>query len=279
MRFAIIIPAYNEESNLPKTLQSLVEQSLLPTQLIVVNDNSTDDTFKIASDFSQTHHFIKVIDRMSEAVSLPGAKVIETFYAGLEHIDHEFDVICKFDADLSFPSNYLESLANEFKTEPSLGMVGGFCEVEKDGKWVLEDLTGKDHIRGALKAYRKACFDDIGGLKKAMGWDTIDEQLARYYGWKVKTLDHLRVKHWKPTGSTYKSKNGRLQGEAFKRMRFGFTLSLIGLTKLALKKKSLKYWFEGLSGYLNCKEEALVTPDQGTFIRKWRWQKIKKKLF
>jgi predicted transglutaminase-like cysteine proteinase len=29
----------------------------------------------------------------------------------------------------------------------------------KNGDWILENLTDKDHIRGALKAYRKATFN------------------------------------------------------------------------------------------------------------------------
>jgi len=52
---------------------------------------------------------------------------------------------------------------------------------------VLEDLTNKDHLRGALKSYRKECFDAIGGLKSSMGWDTVDELLAQYHGWKICT--------------------------------------------------------------------------------------------
>ena len=42
-----------------------------------------------------------------------------------------------------------------FQSDDKIGMVGGFCYIEKNGNWVLENLTDKDHIRGALKAYRK----------------------------------------------------------------------------------------------------------------------------
>jgi hypothetical protein len=38
----------------------------------------------------------------------------------------------------------------------------------------------------------------MGGLKAAMGWDTVDELLSTFYGWKVVT-DALIVKHLKPT--------------------------------------------------------------------------------
>jgi hypothetical protein len=40
-------------------------------------------------------------------------------------------------------------------------MVGGFV-TSKNGEWILENLTDKDHIRGALKAYRKETFNKWG---------------------------------------------------------------------------------------------------------------------
>jgi hypothetical protein len=39
----------------------------------------------------------------------------------------------------------------------------------------------------------------MGGLKAAMGWDTVDELLSTFYGWKVVTDATLIVKHLKPT--------------------------------------------------------------------------------
>lgn len=123
-------------------------------------------------------------------------------------MDDDYDIICKFDADLIFPDNYLEQLAFLFKENDRLGMASGFCYVEKNGDWVLENLTRKDHIRGALKAYRKQCFTDIGKLKPSMGWDTVDELLAKYYNWDILTDERLHVKHLKPTGISYNRNSG-----------------------------------------------------------------------
>ncbi len=55
MKYYIIIPAYNEEAFMSLTLQSLVEQTILPTKIVVVNDNSTDKTPEIVSEFANTH--------------------------------------------------------------------------------------------------------------------------------------------------------------------------------------------------------------------------------
>ena len=47
MDISIIIPAHNEEDCIAQTLDSLVNQSLRPKQVVIVNDNSTDGTKKI----------------------------------------------------------------------------------------------------------------------------------------------------------------------------------------------------------------------------------------
>ncbi len=46
----------------------------------------------------------------------------------------------------------------------------------------------KFHVRGATKIYRSACWQDIGGLIKAPGWDTLDEVKANMFGWTTCTL-------------------------------------------------------------------------------------------
>ena len=223
--------------------------------------------------------FITSITISSEEKHQPGSKVVKAFYKGLDLIDENYDILCKFDADLIFPNNYLERISEIFQNNTSCGLAGGFCYIEKDGEWVLENLTNKDHIRGALKAYRKQCFQDMGGLKESMGWDTVDELLAQYHGWEIKTDESLHVKHLKPTGATYSKASKYKQGEAFKKMRYGFLLALIATAKLAVKKRSLTFFFNTITGFIKAKNEFIVTKEEGKFIRKLRWRNIKKKLF
>jgi len=51
MKFVVIIPAYNEKDFISLCLDSILTQTLLPTQLIIVNDNSTDETLSIDARF------------------------------------------------------------------------------------------------------------------------------------------------------------------------------------------------------------------------------------
>ena len=280
MRFYIVIPAHNEEGFIGLTLQSLIDQSLPPTKVVVVDDNSTDNTAAIVNEIARKHPWISMVSNTSTVEHLPGGKIINAFYKGYDTLDSDFDVICKFDADLIFPKNYLETLAEHYQKNPELGMVAGHCYIHKKGKWQLENLTSKEHIRGPLKAYRKACFLEIGGLKRSMGWDTIDELLALYNNWQFKTDESLQVKHLKPTGANYNRNAKYLQGTALYKMRYGFILALFSALKLAYKKQHIRLFWDYIMGYLKAlknKEPFIITQDQGAFVRAYRWKNIKRK--
>lgn len=282
MNIYIVIPAHNEELLIGQTLTSLVNQTILPTKIVVVDDNSTDGTSAEVQKFISKHSYISLVNTNSSTDHMPGSKVINAFYQGFKTLDSNYDIISKFDADLIFPKNYLEILIANFKNNKKIGMFGGFCYIQKNGEWVLENLTNKDHIRGALKSYRKACFDAIGGLKPAMGWDTIDELLAQFHNWEIKTDTSLHVKHLKPTGNIYNPKAKYKQGEAFYRMRYGFIITLIASIKLALLKKKPKLIIDYIRGFLKAKKDKqqfLVSASEGTFIRKLRWKKMLSKIF
>lgn len=281
MNFYIIIPAHNEESSIGLTLDSLVNQTLPPKRIVVVNDNSSDNTQSIVENYKAQYPWITLVNSQSTNEHLPGSKIINAFYKGYETLDDHYDVICKFDADLIFPINYLEKLASHFRENDKLGMAAGFCYIEKNGDWIMENLTRKDHIRGALKAYRKPCFLQIGKLKPSMGWDTVDELLAKYYGWELLTDDSLQVKHLKPTGISYNKASKYLQGEAMYKMRYGFTITLISALKLAYKKRRLDLFRDYMLGYFKAKKNKityLVTEDEGKFIRNLRWKGMLGKL-
>lgn len=280
MNFYIIIPAHNEAEVIAQTLQSLTEQTLQAKQIVVVNDNSSDHTQQIVEEFTRSHSNISLINNQSSNKHLPGSKIINAFYKGYDTLDADYDVICKFDADLIFPENYLERLAYHFTENNRLGMAAGFCYIKKENQWVLENLTSKDHIRGALKAYRNECFEAIGQLKVSMGWDTVDELLARYHGWELLTDDTLKVKHLRPTGISYNKASKYLQGEAMYKMRYGFLITLISAVKLAWKKGSFRLFINYISGYFRAKQrglERLVTKSEGKFIRQLRWKGIRSK--
>ena len=282
MDYYIVIPAHNEEQFIALTLDSLISQTLLPKKVVIVNDNSTDKTAEIVLAYAKNHPFITLVEKKSSAIHLPGSKVIQAFNTGLESVDANYDVIMKADADLIFPLNYLETINKHFQSDVHIGMAGGFCYIEKNGEWILENLTDKDHIRGALKAYRKETFQQIGGLKAQMGWDTVDELLCKFYNWKVVTDATLQVKHLKPTGANYNKTARYKQGEAFYTLGYGFIITAIASAKLALMKKKPLLFLDYINGFWKAKAARtplLVTEEQAKFIRNYRLKKMKEKIF
>lgn len=282
MKYYTIIPAYNEEAFMAATLQSLAAQTVLPAKAVVVNDNSTDRTAEIVQEFTDKYSWLSLVNKASDAIHLPGSKVIQAFNTGYKTIDEEYDIIVKLDADLILPPDYFESILEVFKNNPKAGMAGGFAYIEKNGEWILESLTDKDHIRGAFKAYRKELFLQMNRLRTAMGWDTADELLAKFYGWEVITLERLKVKHLKPTGANYDKTARYKQGAAFYTLGYGFVITAIASLKLAMKKGKPGLFIDYINGYFKAKKEnkpMLVTKEQAKFIRQYRWKKIKQKLF
>lgn len=281
MNIVIIIPAHNEETFISGMLQSIVYQSVLPKKVIVVNDSSTDGTQKIVDRFSEKYSFVEGVFHNSEAAHAPGSKVINAFHKGFETLDTNFDFIGKFDADIILPPNYFENVLALFSSDEKIGIAGGNLYIEKENCWEFEAISEKTKVRGPIKLYRKKCFEDIGGLKKSIGWDTVDELLAQYHGWKVKTDTSLHVKHLKPTGKVYSKSSKYKQGEAFYKMRYGFWLTLIASAKLASKKNSFQFFMNTMKGFSKAKRanhNFIVSEKEGEFIRKLRWQKIREKL-
>jgi hypothetical protein len=73
-----------------------------------------------------------------------------------------------------------------------------------DGKSVTEAPNDPAfHVRGATKIYRRECFEAIGGLLRATGWDTVDEIKANMLSWKTLTFPHITLIHHRPTGTAY----------------------------------------------------------------------------
>lgn len=277
MKYYIIIPAHNEAQYIALTLESLVSQTVLPTKIVVVDDNSTDETSDLVQDFALKYPFITLVKNISDTTHVPGSKVIRAFHKGFKTVTSDYDFIVKADADLIFPKNYFETIIKIFQQDETIGMAGGFAYIEKNGDWILENLTDKDHIRGAFKAYRKKCFADIGGLKPAMGWDTADELLAKFYGWKVVTDANLKVKHLKPTGANYNKSARYKQGEAFYTLGYGFWITTIASAKLAFMKRKPLLFLDYIKGFWMAKSKRsamLVNETQAKFVRKYRWKNM-----
>lgn len=288
MKILIIIPAHNEEKNIFYCLKSLEQQTFEDFKVVVVNDGSTDKTAEIAKKFVSKNPNFELLN-LEKSEHQPGAKVVRTFNAGLKSQSlTTFDIICKFDADIIFPQNYLKKISEVYTINPKAGMVSGIVKIKKSvfekdlafdfqdekRQWQFENLSSKDHVRGPVKSYRKQCLEDMNGLRTVLGWDNIDVMLAQKHGWEVVTVKALWVKHLRPTAYKYKNQKAEKLGEYFYNIGLNLPLAAVSSLKSSLKNKSLKEFFITMSAFLRQKSRRVLTSEEISYIRGLRWKNM-----
>ena len=308
MKFLIIIPAHNEEKNMLPCLESLKNQTFQDFKCVIVNDGSTDKTQEIAEKFLENNLKFRIYN-LKLSKHEPGAKVVRTFNKGLETENLEnFDVVCKFDADIIFPENYLEKINEVYEKNPKAGMVSGLVYIKKgfvnfvrkplvyaqpdkkdfttsqlhdftnQNEWTFENLSSKNHVRGPIKSYRKELFLKMKGLRAVLGWDNIDVMLCKMHGFETVTLQELWVKHLRPTAYKYKSQKAHKLGEYFYNIGLNFPLAAISSAKSSWKNKSVSEFFITMKSFLKQKNPRVLSQEEIAFIRNLRWKEIKRKL-
>jgi poly-beta-1,6-N-acetyl-D-glucosamine synthase len=201
--YVVVTPVRDEGRNIPHTIRSFASQSILPKRWIVVDDGSSDETGKLADEAARQHPWITVLHRTNRGFRKTGGGVVEAFYHWYELVRGEdWDFIGKVDADLSFDADYFERCFERFRKDPTLGVGGGTVWEYKERGWEVGSPTDPVfHVRGATKLYRRACWEQVGGLIQELGWDTVDELKANMLGWRTYTFKDLKLCHYKTTGS------------------------------------------------------------------------------
>ncbi|MDD3459184.1 MAG: glycosyltransferase family A protein [Weeksellaceae bacterium] len=282
MKYSIVIPVHNEEKHLAHCLESVLEQSLQAAEVIVVDDNSTDDSAQIATEFQRKFPQLRLIS--SETLSNhhePGAKIVNAFYKGFEQISKDWDFIVKLDADVILTANYFKKIAECFQSGQNIGIAGGVAFIEKNDEWVAENIGDKRQVRGPFKSYTKECFEKIGGIRRTIGWDTLDEIMAASQGFKVEVIPDLIVKLQKPTGTDYKKIHTQKMGQAFYKMDYGWCISTVAAAKEAWKRRRILVFFSIMNSFAVSSlrsEPKAVTKEEGRFVRRFRWRGILAKL-
>lgn len=201
-RYVVITPVRNEDRHFEQTAQSLLRQDVLPLKWIIVDDGSTDQTGAIADAYAAQHAWIEVVHRRDRGFRQPGTGVIQAFYDGFARLEGmNWDYLVKLDGDLGFDPAYFADCFRMFDLQPRLGIGGGTVYQLEGGRLQPNDNKSAFHVRGATKIYRKQCWDQIGGLLVAPGWDSLDELKANMLGWETRSFPELHVTQFKPTGS------------------------------------------------------------------------------
>ena len=95
LTLSLVIPAYNEEHHLKACLDAVAKQTILPDEVIVVDNNSTDRTAEIA----KSYKFVKVIKANKQGV---------VFARDAGFNAAKSDIIGRIDADTILPSHWVD---------------------------------------------------------------------------------------------------------------------------------------------------------------------------
>lgn len=297
MKFLIIIPVHNEANILEYGMASLAAQTHRDFTVLWVNDGSSDASGEIIEAFiSRQRDSVQYqCIHLPKSPHQPGAKVVTAFYEGLKAAKTiDYDVVCKWDADIIFPSDYLEKIAEVYQRNPKAGMVSGIVFVEQQAfipseaqnfnqeeqnRWKFESISSRNHVRGPVKSYRKECFQDMGGLKPMLGWDNADVLLAKAKGWEVITLPNVWVKHLRPTADKYAQSRYKKMGTYFYNLGLDVPLTFFAALKYAVsQKKSAAFW-QIMLFYFRQNHPRVLSEFEIKSIKKIRYQDLYNKLF
>jgi poly-beta-1,6-N-acetyl-D-glucosamine synthase len=205
LSYALVTPARNEAEFIERTIESVICQSVLPLEWVIVSDGSTDRTDEIVTGYAHHYDWLKLI-RMPERRERHFAGKVYAFKAGLERARRvSYDIIGNLDADISFDSEYFGFLLDKFERDPRLGVAG---TPYREGTVQYDyRFSRKEHVSGACQLFRRACYESIGGYipLKDGAVDLAAVVTARMHGWKTETFTDKFCIHHRPMGS---AKNG-----------------------------------------------------------------------
>ena len=178
---SVIIPAYNMADYLPDTIQSVLDQSYKNTEIIVIDDGSTDNTQEVIKRFKQDVSYYYQDNSGPSASRNRGLEIAKGKYVAF------------LDADDLWLPNKLEMQVSNILSDPNIGIVGcGYSISDADGKTIRLNVVRKNYknhekLLMALSIYQiipgsssgvlipKECFEKVGvfdvSLKIGEDWD------------------------------------------------------------------------------------------------------------
>lgn len=164
---SIIIPCYNNSDTLIETLQSIQLQTYLNTEIIIVDDCSVDDSFKLA----QTYILEKKINgNVYKNNSNQGPSVSRN--KGVNEASGKY--LLFLDADDLIEKTYIKKCIDLLENRADLNIIYSEAEFfgSKNGKWELPDFKLPDFLINncipVSSVIKKEVFDELGGFDEKL---------------------------------------------------------------------------------------------------------------
>ena len=203
VRYVIVTPAFNEAQYIPKTIESVIRQTILPQRWVIVDDGSTDQTAQIIKQYADRYPWISYLRRSKDPSHTYYASNVYALQAGYEQVrDVSFEFVATLDADIILGDRYYERIFERFEANPDIGIATGTLFEPINGH--LKELAfDRYSTPKALQVFRRACYEKIGGYIPCRngGEDTCAEIMARMHGWRTWSFRDIQVVHQRPVGT------------------------------------------------------------------------------
>lgn len=234
-RLIIVSPVLNEARHIEAVVRGMRSQTRPPDEWIVVDDGSDDGTLDLLRRAAEDVPFMRVVAAPALPLAvgadrLRHAAEARAFNFGLS-LASSFTHVGKLDGDIELPPDYYEHLLRRFRDDASLGLAGGVLVEPTSRGWELQGDSDLHHVRGALKLYTRECLETIGGVREMLGWDGVDEVLARMHGYRTRSFPDAVARHHRPVGTA----QGRVRGS----YRLGRSMFIEGYPLLWVMARSL----------------------------------------
>lgn len=197
--YVLVTPVRNEERTIEITIKSVLSQTILPREWVIVSDESTDKTDAIVSRFAREFPWLRLI-QLKDRPSRNFASVVFATELGIKSLrTTDYAFLGLLDADVRLSENYYAIILSCFAKDLRLGLAGGLVVDVVNGKRLRGRQSLQD-VAGAVQFFRRDCFESLGGLLPLPegGWDTITCVRARMNGFRTATFPDMTVDHLKP---------------------------------------------------------------------------------
>jgi len=271
VKYALITSAKNEERFVRETLDSVCAQTYLPEGWVIVDDGSTDRTADIVAQYAQRYPWIDLVrlPRRTERHFAAKAHAVKLAFKRTEALN--VDVVGNLDADISFSSEYMAFLIDQFEANPKLGVAG--TPFTQDGAYdsARDSFAGENYVAGPCQMFRYECFAEIGGYVASRngGVDWIAVQSARMKGWTVRSFPQKRYHHCRIMGTAETSKAGAFFDYGVQAYILGTSLiwHIFRVTYRMMEKPYVICGLALLAGYIYAAMKRLDRPVSTELIR------------
>lgn len=278
--YVLLTAAHNEEDFIGQAIETVLAQTVLPRQWVIVSDNSTDRTDEIVHRHARQHEFIRLLHISRPVGRNFGSKVL-ALRQGLkllEAVDYEF--IGNLDADVTLEPSYFEDLLHQFRISSALGLAGGFLYEEQAGEYRSLRTNDKRDVCHAAQLVRRECYHAIGGyaVLKYGGEDWYAQTKARMTGWRVEAFPSLKIFHHRhTTGGSNPLKNAFRLGRQDYSFGSDPFFEILKCARRIPEKPYLAHALARLSGFAWStlrNEPSAVPAELAAFLRREQKQRI-----